>query len=799
MKHLLGLICIVTVIFPIQIKSQAQDLYINEFMASNSTIIADPDFNEYSDWIEIYNNCDSAVNLRGYFLSDNFDFPTRWKIYDDIFIEAKQYLIIWCDSKDTILQALHTNFNLSRDGEVIGLYTGNASIVDTVSFEGQSTDISSGRNPGQLSSWEFYNQPTPGVINSGSGYIVSSRPVVSLEEGFYESDQKLYIISKGELATVRYTLDGSDPSEDSEVFPDTLFLTDRTSEPNVYSEIRTNRDPLDWLPDWVPPSGNVFKANVVRLRSFEDGKTPSEIVTKTYFIKEGMKTRYSLPVISIVTDPDNLFDYNSGIYVPGVRHVTGDSWTGNYYMDWEKEAHISYFEPTGTIGFSQMVGISIQGGSSPSSPQKAFHVIARNRYGNNRIEYPIFWKTNGHAKDISEYKRFIIRAWGSTIMSAMFNDACAQRLMERSDLDLQSYQPAILFINGEYWGIHELREANKSDWYFEVHHGVDADNPGIDLLYHWQDNRTQHKPEINEGDAVHWNNFTAYIHNNDLSDDECYNYVKTQLDIDNFIDYMVHSIYMARWDWPGNNEATWRPRTSDGKWRYITYDMESGFGVATTLDNSLVFLGSQFNMFDHILKSTYIPYPLYRYYGPHLVFKELIKNHNFMQAFVTNMEEKLENEFSSATTTSILDDIVNQLEPYLPEHWDRWPYEEGTLNTDWAGSVDSIRDFMERRPGYVSTHLEEFKNTYLTGYKEIDDSDSFEDFIQFISDIPDNQKISLQIYAFNGKLFSQMLLYKEGVMSYFNNRGKGLFPKGAYIFRVRTGTEVKTTKLVIFQ
>jgi hypothetical protein len=318
-------------------------------------------------------------------------------------------------------------------------------------------------------------------------------------------------------------------------------------------------------------------------------------------------------------------------------------------------------------------------------------------------------------------------------------------------------------------------------------------------LYHWQDNRTQHKPEINEGDAVHWNNFTAYIHNNDLSDDECYNYVKTQLDIDNFIDYMVHSIYMARWDWPGNNEATWRPRTSDGKWRYITYDMESGFGVATTLDNSLVFLGSQFNMFDHILKSTYIPYPLYRYYGPHLVFKELIKNHNFMQAFVTNMEEKLENEFSSATTTSILDDIVNQLEPYLPEHWDRWPYEEGTLNTDWAGSVDSIRDFMERRPGYVSTHLEEFKNTYLTGYKEIDDSDSFEDFIQFISDIPDNQKISLQIYAFNGKLFSQMLLYKEGVMSYFNNRGKGLFPKGAYIFRVRTGTEVKTTKLVIFQ
>ena len=798
MKHLLRLICIVTVIFPIQIQAQAPDLYINEFMASNSTTIDDPDFNESGDWIEIFNNGDSAVNIKDYYLSDDFNFRTRWKIYNDTLIGAKQYLVIWCDSKDTILQSLHTNFNLSRDGEEIGLYAGDESIIDTVSFAVQSTDISMGRDPGQLSPWEFYKDPTPGDENSGSGYNVSSKPVVSMEEGFYESDQKLYIILKDAEATVRYTLDGSDPDEYSEVFPDTLFLTDRTSEPNVYSEIRTNQDPFDWLPDWVPPSGNVFKANVVRLRSFEDGKTPSEIVTKTYFIKEGMKTRYSLPVISLVTDPYNLFDNDSGIYVPGADHDIGDPWSGNYYADWEKQAHIGYFEPTGTIGFSQNVGIRIQGGSSPSSPQKAFHVIARNRYGNNRMEYPIFWKTNGHAKEISEYKRFIIRAWGSTIMSAMFNDACAHRLMEESDLDLQSYQPAILFINGEYWGIHEIREANKSNWYFEVHHGVDADDPGIDLLYHW-DRGTHHDPEVNEGDAVRWNNFTAYIHSNDLKDDECYNYVKTQLDIDNFIDYMVHSIYMARWDWPGNNEATWRPRTSDGKWRYITYDMESGFGVAVNLNSSLDFLDVQFNMFKHILNGTYIPSPLFQTFGPHLVFKELIKNQTFVQAFVTNMEEKLENEFSPATTTSILDEMADQIEPYLPEHWDRWPYESAILDIDWYESVDGIRDFMERRPGYVSAHLEEFKEEYLAGYKDINGSDSSEDFIQFISNIPENQKISLQIYTFDGKLFNQMLLYKEGVMSYLNNRGEDRLPKGAYIFRARTGAEVKTIKLVIFQ
>jgi len=796
MKYISQLICVITIILQLKIQAQVPDLHINEFLASNATVNADPDFNEYSDWIEIYNSGDSTVNIKGYFLSDNYNDPARWEIYDDIFIGAKQYLIIWCDSHDTILQLLHTNFNLSRDGEEIGLYSGDTSIIDTVSFSLQSTDISLGREPDNFSSWIFYDEPTPGGVNSESGYIVSAIPVVSLEEGFYESDQKLYILSKGVLATVRYTLDGTDPTEDSEIFPDTLLLTDRTSEPNVYSEIRTNQDPFDWLPDWVPPSGNVFKANIVKFRSFEEGITPSDIVTKSYFVKESMKTRYSLPVISIVTDPDNFFDDNTGIYVPGVYHANGNSSTGNYFRDWEKEVHISYFEADGTIGFSQNVGVRIQGGTSPASPQKAFHVIARNEYGDNRIDYPIFKETNGHAKDIGEFKRFIIRAWGSTIMSAMFNDACAHRLMEGSDLDLQSYQPAILFINGEYWGIHELREANKSNWYFEVHHGVDTDNPGIDLLYHW-DNRTQHITEVNEGDAVHWNNLTGYIHSNDLRTSEAYEYIKTQLDIENFIDYMIHSIYLAKWDWPGNNEATWRPRTSEGKWRYIIYDMETGFGVATGLDNSLAFLGPQFNMFDHVLTGTDIP--LFEYYGPHLIFKELVKNDIFVQTFVTNMEEKIQNEFSAATTTSILDEMVNQIEPYISEHWARWPYESGTLNVDWTGSIDGIRDFMERRPGYLTTHLEEFKSTYLSGYEEIDDPDSFEDLIQFVTNIPDNQKISLQIYTFDGKLFRQMIFYKEEFIAYFNNWGNGRLPKGAYIFRARTGAEVKTTKLVIFQ
>ncbi len=795
MKPFLLLILFILLIFQLKIQAQTPDIYINEFLASNSTIFADPDFNEFSDWIEIYNNSNEVINLRGYFISDNINNPVGWEINEEILINSKQYLLIWCDNQDTILQSLHTDFRLRREGEMIAIFSDDTNLVDSLTFSSQKTDISSGRNPNEYSLWEFYNPPTPGEANDSSGFIISAEPILSLEEGYYESDQKLYILTKDSLSTIRYTLDGTDPTEISDKFPDTLFLTDRTSEPNVYSEIRTNQDPHEWLPDWIPPAGNVFKATVVKIRSFETGKVAGDVVTKTYFIHEGMKSRYALPVISIVTDPKNLFDETTGIYVPGVNHINGNSNTGNYFQDWEKEVHMSYFEPDGEIGFSQNVGIRIQGGTSPASPQKAFHVIARNIYGNNQIVYPIFKETNGRSKYMPEYKRLIIRAWGSTILSAMFNDALAHRLMEKSDLDLQSYQPVILFINGEYWGLHELREANKSNWYYEAHYGINTDDPGIDLIYHW-DNSTQHRPEVNEGDAVHWNNFTNYIHSNDLSKKECYEYVKTQLDIDNFIDYMVHSIYLGKWDWPGNNEATWRPRTNDGIWRYITYDMETGFGVATGLDVSLEFLGPQFNMFNHVMEGTYIPG--FSYYGPHLVFKELVKNDEFVNSFITAMEDIINNEYSASTTTAILDEMVDQIEPYLPEHWDRWPFNSDVLSINWYGSINGIRNYMEQRPAHLIDQLEKFKETYAndTEIKKISDFYHYNDFVKFIYSLHDNQNINLQIYTIDGKLYQQKEFTKDSFISFFNNSENNILPKGIYLYSIKVGQEMKTKKVI---
>ncbi|MCK4992305.1 MAG: chitobiase/beta-hexosaminidase C-terminal domain-containing protein, partial [Bacteroidales bacterium] len=385
--------------------------------------------------------------------------------------------------------ALHVNFKLSITGEAIGLFDDSKKLVDFVVFGKQNEDISSGRQPDGGAEWHFFNIPTPGTTNNTAAYLKARVPEFSLKSGYYTVDQDLAITTDEPGTTIRYTLNGDEPDESSPVYADPVILKSRVGEANLFSEIRTTLDPYHWLPDWVPPAGEVFKANVVRARVYKSGYEPSDIITLTCFIDADMLQRYAtLPVISIISDRKHLFDYQTGIYVPGYTHITGQESSGNYFQDWEKPAHIAYFEPGGQLGFAQDVGIKIQGDTSPSSPQKGLHIIARSDYGKNRIAYPIFKDDPSKAKELTEFKRFIIRAWGSLITGSLFNDAYAHRLMATSELDIQAYQPAIVFINGEYWGIHALREANKNSWYYQYHYDIDREDPGFDLLQHTLNN-----------------------------------------------------------------------------------------------------------------------------------------------------------------------------------------------------------------------------------------------------------------------------------------------------------------------
>jgi hypothetical protein len=717
--------------------AQSQGIYINEFLASNSTTNTDPDFGEHSDWIELYNVLDTEVDLSNWFLTDILNDTTKWKIPEGVSIDAKGFLTIWADEYDTALFHLHTNFRLSKGGEAIGLFNSDTILVDSIVYNEQLSDISFGRYPDGNPIWEFFDMPTLGGSNTTSPYLKVPRPHFSLSPGFYVEDQILEISNMDSVAIIRYTVNGDEPTESSQVYSGPIQLRSRAGVANGISMIRTNLDPYLWLPDWDPPTGEVFKANVIRAKAFRDGYQPSEITTSTYFVDAEIHNRYAtLPVISLSSDSNHLFNYNTGIYVPGIHHHPGESHTGNYFQDWEKPAHIEYFEPGGNLGFAQDVGIRIQGGTSPASPQKGLHVIARNEYGKNRISYPIFQHDPSRARDLTEYKRFIIRSWGSLITGNLFNDAFGQRLMAKSDMDIQAYQPAIVFINGEYWGIHELREANKNSWYYQYHYDIDREEPGYDILLHTERNGMPYA-EIDEGDDIHWNEMMNYVNTHNMKIPEHYEHLKTMIDMENFIEYMGHCIYSGKWDWPNSNDASWRPRTPDGKWRWIQFDMETSFGVATGLSILFSMLGPQYNMLEATIVGTDIP--TFGQYGPHPILKKIYNNEEFKSDFIQWFDEHMENEFHPDTMNLLLDKMVAEISPYIEEYKQRWPF-IGDLNGSWGEAIDIVREFIELRPGYMREHLLEYEMGTITSLEKTAERNGYQFFITGANSI-DNQTV----------------------------------------------------------
>jgi len=741
-------------VFNNRLYSQTGAIVINEFLASNASINVDPDFYLYSDWIELYNTSDQDIIIGGYYLTDNMD-TLKWQIPAGILVRSKEYIVFWADGKDVVLNGCHTNFKLQKSGEEIGLYNTQGALVDSVTYTSQMCDISYGRQPDGASSWFFFDVPTPNQNNNSVLFIQAEAPEFSLKSGFYTAPQVLVLYQSSSSAVIRYTLNGDEPTESSPIYTTPLSIESRAGDQNVFSLIRTNRDPFNWLPDWVPPSGEVFKGTVIRARTFEVGKNPSRIITKTYFVDENIHQRYAtIAVVSVVADSRHLFNDATGIYVPGNTHQPGNSESGNYFQEWEKPVHIEFFESGGESGFAQDIGIRIQGGTSPASPQKGLHIIARSKYGKNRIEYPIFRNNRSKAKNLTEFKRFIIRAWGSTILSAMFNDAFAHRIFAKSDLDIQAYRPAIVFINGEYWGLHEIREANKNSYYYQYHYGIDRENPGVDILVHDEDNGNP-VAVVDEGDAEHWNNMAEFLNTHDMSISENYEYIKTQMDIENFILYIGHCIYVGKWDWPENNEASWRPKTADGRWKWIQYDIETGFGIVQALGPQYVNFGAEINMIKLVTEGLSIPD--FGFSGPHWLLMRLLVNDEFKQSFVAWFDEHLETTLSPDTLYVLMDEMKDEIEPYMEEYRERWPF-VSQMNNDWYYNIELMKEFIEERSSYLNQHLlEYFDNNYqfiVPGQYTLSQNypNPFNLRTTFHFYLPRSAEVTAKIYNTNGKL-----------------------------------------------
>lgn len=703
---------------------------INELMSNNRSTIQDAD-GDYSDWIELYNPGPASVDLQGYYLSDNIDSLLKWRFPTRV-VGAGGYVRVWCSGKNRAVagSSLHTNFSLSSQGETIFLSDSFGVVIDNVPAVYLPADKTYGRYPNGSSTLVYLSGPTPLASNNLASPlqgIIAGTPLFNYPGGFYTDSIYLSLTHPDPNVIIRYTLDGSDPTNSSPMFIAPLLIKNRDADTNYYSMIRTCYRVHFWLPDWNPPIGNVFKATVVRAAAFRSGYLQGPTQTYTYFVDDSIFGRYgNLPVISVVSDPKNLFNDTTGIYVPGINYVPG-TFQANYYMPWDRPANIEMYLPDGRMAFNSNFKIDVNGQSSQSSPQKALNVNASSDYGISKINYPLFENTTGPTRYIASFDKIKLRAWGSDRDKALFRDAYCSKFMEKTDLDFEAYRPVVVFIDGEYWGLQEMRERDRDKGYYESHYLINAKNPGFDILDGAGAN-------VLEGDSLHWTAMMDFIATHPISDSANYAYLKTQMDVNSFMLHYLFSIYMSRSDWPDQNEAKWRPRTADGKWKWIMWDMDATVAY---------YLNPWYDMFAQAITGS-------RGYGPSDLLDSLLSNTEFKNNWINLFADFMNTEFLPPLMQAQVDSLSGQLLPYFPEFQNRWQ-----TNYNWQAQTDSMKWWVGLRPQFCKSQI--VSTFALPGYNNLhlNVSDTLKGKIQVNTVVLNNstKRITTHTYPWTGQYF----------------------------------------------
>jgi hypothetical protein len=659
---------VVTLFLLVQLVN-GQTVVINEIMAKNTSTLQDGD-SDFSDWIELYNASSATINLLDYSLSDEINNFDKW-IFPAIDLRPNSYLLIFASDKNKLDPTeLHTNFKISSSGEELFLSNNSGVIIDEISSVSLSDNESYCRTPDGSTTWIVTGISSPNATNNYSNQLLFSN-----QEGFYENPFSLSINSHiGD--TIYYTLDGDIPSDNSNIYTESLFIDTKNSEPNRLSEIPTTPEQdLISFKAWESPQETINKATILRCASFSNGVRTSEIYTKTFFVDGEIMGEYSIPVISLISEEENLFNPDSGIFVPGVNfNANNPEWTGNYFKHgdaWERNMHIEYFDQQGNLEFSQDAGVRIHGGKTRQASQKSLRLYARNEYGKKYFNHKLLPQ-----KEVKKYKHFILRttmgAWGKP---TIIKDVVAQNISASLNIDYQDFQPVIVYINGEYWGIHTIRD-RIDESYIEYTHNIDADSV-----------------EFKESGNLAYNNLIEFIKDNSLEYISNYEYVISQIDVDNYIDYTIAELFFINLDWPANNMKLWR-ELPNGKWRWVLYDLDACFG------------NENGNMFIHSTRNdSSITWP--NSPASTFLFRNLLKNEMFQNQFINRYADILNENFDTGFMVNKLDSIKEVYSPEIAGHIGRWNY-PNSFNK-WEEDIeDDLKSFLQKRPCVVKDNIMAF-------------------------------------------------------------------------------------------
>ncbi len=636
-------------------KNTAQ-VVINEYSAANYNQFLD-NFGGTEDWIELYNTGDKTVDVSGYYLSDNATKPKKWQFKDSSFIAPKGFLRVWCSSRDISdpkTGHYHTNFKLTqtkKTNERLVLSDKNGKVLQDIVVTETMYHQSWSRFPDGGSKWMINIAPSPNDSNKVKKFYkaFAEKPKVDIAGGFYDKNQTIKLSTTDTSLVIRYTLDGKEPKATSPIYKNPILI------------------------DTV---------KVLKARSFSKDSLvfPSFVQFNTYFVK----VSHSLIVLSITGDsltflatgagsppsykPLGSFEYFLQDKTPGSK---GYGEYNSHGQDSWKNKHRSLdFEMRDEMGYNDVIG------------EKIFDLSTR-----------------------EEFQKVILRAAGDDNYpanldaqnkgSAHMRDAYIQNLAKRGGLklDVRTAQKAIVYLNGEYWGVYDIRE--RPDDHDYPKHYYNQDKYNIQYIQTWGNTWAEHGGPKALSD---WNVLYNYILKSDVTKDSVYQNIKAQYDVESLVDYMLINTFTVCSDWLNYNTGWWRgldPAGGHKKWGYTLWDNDATFafyinytGIKDTSANA--------SLCQHeLLKGSSDPK------GHVKVLNQLRKNKDFNQFYVTRQIDLMNTVFTKKNMLTYFDSVYNTIKPEMPRQIAKW----GGTMAGWEANVKRLRSFIARRCDAVQTNI----------------------------------------------------------------------------------------------
>jgi uncharacterized repeat protein (TIGR02543 family) len=636
----------------------AAALCINEFQAWNWNTRADEN-GDYEDWIELYNSSASPINLAGYTLTDDPAAPKKWT-FPPVSIGANGFMLVWASNKNRVVTGypLHTNFRLENQGEFIGLYNPFGVPVDSATFGPQNQDASYGRKPDGSGAWVFFATPTPNAPNSTAGAPgFAAPPVFSRPGGPTSAPISVRLSTATPGAQIRYTVGGADPTAASTVYVDAMVLTTPT---------------------------------VIRAQTFAAPLFPSKVVTQTYLVN----VPTSMPLMSVVTDPANLWGPN-GIYYANLNGSDPRA---------ERPCSVEYWEKRGAPGFAVTCGLRMRGGASQSRTdiaKKSFLLKFRRSLGPAMLEYPLFVGTA-----VDRFDKLALRAnyndcwthwWSVERAAAIYVRDELTRVLRNEMADLASHgTQCLLLLNGHMWGIYNPCEHVDPDFL-----GSYWDALNWDILSLTD---TPGACQVEDGDRIEWDAFYSWFSTYDLSVAGNYQQLQTMLDLQNYTDYMIGNIWQYNSDWPHHNGYVARARVAGAKWILLDWDIEYGLGGGPNAGT---------------VASDLVPRATSPNWRISLLLSRLLSNASYRRYFAQRLDVLLNSALDEPHVIQRMNEQAALIRPGIP-YETVWAQKWGETKTpsDWETALQSARGFVNARTPYLRQQVQS-KFSQIPGGSEI--------------------------------------------------------------------------------